>query len=506
MATPRRLALLVASAILVVLSNFYYGFIAALLTPVALFAFCACLRGSRPGWEWGLNLKRTGTTLAAIAVVGLGWIAAFAPRVLLDPTAFAFPREDLLLYSARWSSYLLPPWEHPLFGRAAQLIWEGRGLSGLVEQQLTLGLGLVLLAVLPVVARSRGRRGESLCAVPALALLLVVAALLSYFSFATGLLHRLLPMFRAYARFGVVVLLMAAILGGLGLDLLLRRRRRRSTIAAFALAGLVAIELTPVPPWRWRDVLPTAAHRWLAGRPGALKVVDCVPNRYVAQRVAPGLFDHESRLLDGSEDCGDPDFAARLASQGVTHMIVRRSSLLASWLDERQPTSGLRLERRFEDSLLFAIEPGVPPLFIEIDSGFHWREYVPGRSYRWMADRGGLAVVNSTYGFVEASLEVVLQAFPRARVVSLSLDGRHLEDLAVYPLPRRQVVGPFRVPPGRHLLELVTRTPAITADDVLANGDRRALAISLGDWTIEPVEADRTAERETGDRAGQALQ
>ena len=31
------------------------------------------------------------------------------------------------------------------------------------------------------------------------------------------------------------------------------------------------------PPWRWRDVLPTRAHRWLAAQSGSLRVLDCAP-------------------------------------------------------------------------------------------------------------------------------------------------------------------------------------------------------------------------------------
>ena len=48
----------------------------------------------------------------------------------------------------------------------------------------------------------------------------------------SALLYVLLPMFRSYARFGVVVQLMAALLAGIGLDYLRRAGSSRGHIAA----------------------------------------------------------------------------------------------------------------------------------------------------------------------------------------------------------------------------------------------------------------------------------
>ena len=75
-------------------------------------------------------------------------------------------------------------------------------------------------------------------------------------------------MFRAYARFGVVVQLMAALLAGIGVDYLRRAGTRRAQIACLALVALAAGEYAVSPSALWRDVLPTAAHRWVARQPG----------------------------------------------------------------------------------------------------------------------------------------------------------------------------------------------------------------------------------------------
>ena len=84
--------------------------------------------------------------------------------VVVDPAAFAFPRGDLFRYSAKWWSYLVPPVGHPLLGAAAHRFWSAAGVSeGLLEQQVSLGWGIVVLGLIalfrsPWAARDDRRR------------------------------------------------------------------------------------------------------------------------------------------------------------------------------------------------------------------------------------------------------------------------------------------------------------------------------------------------------------
>jgi hypothetical protein len=75
-------------------------------------------------------------------------------------------------------------------------------------------------------------------------------------------------MFRSYARFGVVVQLMAALLAGVAVEYLRRTGTRRNRIACAALVVLAAGEYAVSPSAMWRDVLPTRAHRWVTRLPG----------------------------------------------------------------------------------------------------------------------------------------------------------------------------------------------------------------------------------------------
>ena len=72
----------------------------------------------------------------------------------------------------------------------------------------------------------------------------------------SALLYDVVPMFRSYARFGVVVQLMAALLAGIGVDYLRRAGTRRAQIACLALVALAAGEYAVAPSALWRDVLP----------------------------------------------------------------------------------------------------------------------------------------------------------------------------------------------------------------------------------------------------------
>jgi hypothetical protein len=82
-------------------------------------------------------------------------------------------------------------------------------------------------------------------------------------------------------------------------------------------------------------------------------------------------------------------------------------------------------------------------------------------------------------------LDLELKAFPRERRVLFLLDGRPLGELEVgtdwrwYALPLRPLVA------GETTLTLACSTPAIVADDVLQNGDPRALGLAVGNWRIE---------------------
>jgi hypothetical protein len=240
-ASVARIALLAGATAAVALSNFYGGLIAAVITPVAMGAR-ALIR--RAPVTYARPVAITAGVLAALAAAG----AAFAVyQVGDDRTSLAFQTGDIARYSATLLSFLTPPVAHPWFGAPPRAAWDAAGV-GLVEQQLFLGWSVIALALIGTLGWADDRRGyiPVLWCVAAVALFIAVAPPMW--------LHDALPMFRSYARFGVVVQLMVALLAGIGFDRLWRNRTPRWRMAAAGLAILIAGEYAVSPAAMSRPV------------------------------------------------------------------------------------------------------------------------------------------------------------------------------------------------------------------------------------------------------------
>ncbi|HWR98854.1 MAG TPA: hypothetical protein VN317_10575 [Candidatus Methanoperedens sp.] len=368
--TPKAVGLLAAAAACVALSNFYGGLIAAIITPVAIAA--SWLGAPRAGARSTRRLLVTLGSLLLIAVGGIAYAWTVAPDVVADPAAAAFRRADLFRYSAKWWAYLVPPVLNPVLGDGARRLWRDFGVGGAVlEQQVSLGWGVIALGLVAVAGWLKGdRRAAPLAPVP-LIVSVAVAALVCSLSperrigsltiiRPSGMLYGVLPMFRAYARFGVIVQLMAALLAASGAERLLHAGTRRGKIACTALLLLAVGEYAVWPPSLWRDVLPTAAHRWVARQPVGLRVLDCT-RPTPAEASVPWLTGRELRLLGGRiVDCTVPDLADRLAAEGYTHLLVRRETPAGQWFVRHPAPEGLRSLAQFGDSEVFLV-PALPP-------------------------------------------------------------------------------------------------------------------------------------------------
>ena len=514
-ASPTAVGFLGAATAAVALSNFYGGLIAAVITPVAVAAhwLVTCRAETR-------SMQRLGITVASvvlIAAAGMAYAWYAAGAVVLNRAAFAFPRAELFRYSAKWWSYLVPPVEHPLLGATAHRVWTAVGVrEGLLEQQVSLGWGIVALGLIavfrwPASAKAparlaevrsareserrrlvRDRQPSSLARVPVLVIVAVTALVCSLspertigaFTFVrpSALLYNLVPMFRSYARFGVVVQLMAALLAGIGVDYLRRAGTRRAQIVCVALVALAAGEYAVAPSALWRDVLPTTAHRWVMQQPGRVRALDCMPLNQESESVQ-WLTGHRVMLLGSSiTDCTEPNLSQKLAATGYTHLLVRRDTADGQWFAEHPALDGLRVAANFDDGQVFAVTAHTPAIYTATMTGFSPREQDAERSWRWMGADAAWTVVNTGVRPIVATLDLEMSAFHRSRPLELLLDGRHVQTLVVEQSRRIQPLGPLTVPPGDHELVFHPVEAPTVADDVINNGDRRPLSFALGTW------------------------
>jgi hypothetical protein len=490
--TAAAVGLLALSAAGVTLSNFYGGLIAAVITPMAIAAYWFVMSRRQPRPARRLAITTGSLALIACAGIAGAWYTAHA--AVVNRASFGFERDDLFRFSAKWWSYLVPPVANPWLGGIADRVWGRAGVeAGLLEQQVSLGWGIIALGLVAVVAwLMRDRRQPALTIVPVLVVVAVAALVCSLsperaigpftFTRPAALLYRVVPMFRSYARFGVVVQLMAVLLAGIGAERLWRSRARAPRMACAALLVVAAGEYAVWPPALWRDVLPTAALRWIARQPGTVRALDCAPLTQESASIQ-WLTGGRVMLRDGwFDDCTEPDFSSKLSAAGYTHLVVRPGTAEGRWFASQGTPDGLNLAAHFGDGDVFAVTAGAPVVYTAQMTSFHSREYDPAWTWRWMGPDASWTIVNSSRRPVVASVEVEMTAFDERRRVTLLLDGVNVQALPVEPRRATYRLGPFALTPGQHALVFHPVDPPTVADERMKNGDRRRLSVGIGAW------------------------
>lgn len=444
--TRSRIALLSLAAAAAVLSNFYGGLIAAVMTPAVVAALTVF--GCRAGLVRRVAI--TSGALAALAVAGLAYVWLAARPIVTDSGAYTAPAVDLVRYGARWWSYVLPPAAHPVLGAASTRVFHAAGIDvGLLEQQVMPGLGILVLAVVAVVTWRRRDAMDARSSIPILAVLAVVAFVWSLAGGPSALLYAVLPMFRAYARFGVVVQLMAVLLAAFGAQYLWRRGERRARAACVILLAAAVAEYAVWPGHLSRPVVPTLAHRWAGTQSTPGSVLDCArptdasPAQQWATRytVRPAVAPFD--------DCTEPNVADKLTAAGFTHLIVRRETAEGRWLAGRR-TPGLQRAAMFSDSDVFAIAAPQPAVHTVSMAGFLPREHDAVWTWRWMAGAASWWIANNTHASLTVSLTLELMSFTPSQVMTVEVDGREVQRLVITNEKHMYEVGPFTLTPGGH--------------------------------------------------------
>jgi hypothetical protein len=431
--------------------------------------------------------------LLAVAGTGIAYAWYVAYPVVANPSAFGYPFQDLVRYGAHWWSYLVPPLAHPALGGLAADVWNRAGVTeGRLEHQVTLGWGFMALAAVAQSAWLRAdRRSLSLTAVPLLSIVAAVALACSLAPapaaerFAIGRpsawVHQILPMFRSYARFGLVVQLMTVLLAAIGAQHLWASNRKPVRIACGVLLVLAAAEYVVWPSAMSRDALPTAAHRWVVQQPGALRVLDCSPLTTEAESTQWLSAGRVSLRSDAIDECSAPDVAGRLAAERYTHLLVRQGTTEAAWIRARGVPPGLLRTARFRDGEVFTITAPPAPVYTRRLSGFYPREYDGGRSWRWLRADASWEVVNTGRKTVVSAVDIELEAFRQTRRLRILLDGTEVQTLLVASARRVERVGPLVLTPGRHEVRFrPVEGPAVAS--LAIAGDRRLLSFSFGTW------------------------
>ena len=265
-----------------------------------------------------------------VAIISLTNLAILAGRLIplmgtiktgISPSAWGFirPFDDLFSQSARPLSYFLPSTEHPIFGGIAKS-FIGSKLYGtsFTEHALYLGWTPLLLAFFAFRRWKRQRRLQAATEehfyIGFFITLAIVAWLFSqppWWQFGpikifmpSFFIYKILPVFRAYCRFGIVVMLSVAVLAGFGLKFILEKFKTQKSKVAIAclFSGLVLFEFWNWPPYKVIDFSKVpAVYYWLKEEPGDFSIAE-----YPLDADSPNEMykfyqtKHEKKIINGT--------------------------------------------------------------------------------------------------------------------------------------------------------------------------------------------------------------
>jgi hypothetical protein len=329
----------------------YFGYFAIFIAALfAAFDFLTRDRGEVPRM---LRNYLICATFAAAIIIPVEF-AALAEQLTASRESIARSGRirdfgELSVFSSRPWNYLVPSIDHPVLGRLYEDFVRSRlGGSNVFEQTLYIGAVPLALLLVGIVMLARARFDAEyrlyfvfftvatlwMCFL-SLPPMIAGVPTLSYFTYG------LAPMFRVYARFGILVDFFVACAVGVVLAQLCKRMRRPQFHAVVAASiAAVLFEYWSVPPAYARRVDdPPAVYRWLTGLPGDFIVAEYPMVRFdeAASYTYPFWQRiHGKRLVNGAapdnprawsiferiQDLSDPETPALLKSIGTRYVIV----------------------------------------------------------------------------------------------------------------------------------------------------------------------------------------
>lgn len=418
----KNVILFILSSTLVLHMEFNYTYIVFMLTVLFIvFVFldnilqyfsCSPRQANRLFSSVVFNLKFVGKFVFASLlclivnfslVLGIFRAAFIIPKSVAVAEMGQRPFHYLFSQSASVFNYLVPSSSNPVLGGVARFlegsIFYGRGP---IEQTLYLGWVPILFAWIAWKNRAKltkkdSKSQEETFYVKLLLFIAIGSVLLSmppFFNlgffkiyFPSFFMYKILPMFRAYARFGILAILSVSILAGIGYKYFLERSRAKNTKVALSslFIFLLLFEFNNIPPFRVTNLTkPPQVYSWLADQEG-----DFIIAEYPLGEASRGetfveldylLYQriHQKRILNGAKPgtkadeikqqlfrIDDPNVPEILRSLGVKYVVLhlrryregtnKRAVDIIGEVPDLSGANGLKLIKRFSDDEVYEV-------------------------------------------------------------------------------------------------------------------------------------------------------
>lgn len=146
-------------------------------------------------------------------------------------------------------------------------------------------------------------------------------------------MYKILPMYRAYCRFGIVVMLAVAVLAGFGLKFILEKFKSQKIKITISMlfCGLVLFEFWNYPPYKVIDVSKVpAVYYWLKEQPGDFAIAE-YPLDYDSPNEIYKFYQttHEKKIINGTI----PGTYANKIAGTITKLSEPRTTGILKWME-----------------------------------------------------------------------------------------------------------------------------------------------------------------------------
>ncbi len=272
---------------------------------------------------------------------------------------------DLFEYSAKPLSYFLPSVTHPVFGKFTEQ-FIGSALYGISFTEHTLYLGWIpiLLAAVAFYRWKKSRKTQSAQGQDNLYIGFFVFLTIAAWFFSqppwwkigplkvympSFFIYKMLPPFRAYCRFGVVLMLAVSVLSGFGLKFIMERFKNKGIKLGIVILAciLVLFEFWNYPPFKVIDISKAPeVYYWLKDQPSDTVIAEypldiespsemyrlyqITHEKKMINYTIPGQKAHEVALTMAK--LSDPLTILKLKDLGVKLVLVHRELYLDTGL------------------------------------------------------------------------------------------------------------------------------------------------------------------------------